>query len=99
MAGTVETGFFVLDPMGETDHAGAQLANRLPNFKGRTIGVLENHSGRSLDLTRLPELFAEQFPEARVLVWRKPFTSKEAPEAMLAEVAATCDAVIAATGQ
>jgi hypothetical protein len=90
----------ILDPTGEADiEPGRKLAPLPRDLADLTIGILENSHGRSIDLTRLPELIRDRFPDSAVVVRRKPVVTQTAPPELLDGLASTCQVVICATAQ
>ena len=92
-------GIVILDPTVAAEPAEAKAAGRLAGLDGKVLGLLTNgkvNADRLLDLVR-GEL-ATRYRLRDVVVRAKPNASQVAPEAMLDELARTCDAVVTAIG-
>lgn len=85
----------VLDPTNELRPSTFEAAPRLPDLRGRTIGLLDISKPRGdVFLDRLEELLSER--GAQVRRYAKPTFTKPAPVDLRHEIAENCDAVIEA---
>ena len=85
----------LLDPTGERRPARRARAPRLPDLKGRTIGLLDISKARGdVFLDRLEQRLGEA--GAKVERFRKPTFTRVAPVDLRQEIATRCDAVIEA---
>ena len=92
-------GIVILDPTVVAEPAEAKAAARLAGLDGKVLGLLANgkvNADRLLDLVG-GEL-AARYRIRDVMVRIKPNASQVASEAMLDELARTCDAVVTAIG-
>jgi hypothetical protein len=89
------TGLIVLDPTAQPVSARAELAPRLTDLNGRTVGFLDNgkpNSGRFL------ELLGGSTTVAATVVRRKPSIGRLAPPGLIDELAGRCDLVVTGVG-
>ncbi len=99
MTTTTPTVLRILDPEAETRAKERTPNPRVPTLDGKVVGILENAVGRSLDLSRLPELIRQRYEVRDIRVIRKPVTSLVAPKEQLERLIKECDVVITATAQ
>ena len=85
----------VLHPAAEDVAQKHRLAPRLPNLRGTTIGLIDNHK-RNADvyLGELGRLLQEQYGASRVVTYRKASQSIPSPAEVLDELARDCDAIV-----
>jgi hypothetical protein len=89
----------ILDPTAEAAPGAVEMASRLDSLHGKTIGLLDNTKLNSdRFLAYLQEALRARFPTAEFIVRRKQNASSVAAPALLDELAAKCDAVVAAVG-
>lgn len=86
----------VYSPVSEVQPKPSFLATRPTGLKGRVVGFLDESLSDGY-FERLRELLEEQVGPEEILYWRKPNRSAPAPRAMMEEIVARCDAVVAAT--
>lgn len=85
----------VLHPAAEEISEGYELAPRLGQLKGMTVGLIDNHKKNSdVYLDELERLLKEEFGVAQVRRYRKISQSMPSPEEVLDELAKECDATI-----
>jgi hypothetical protein len=89
----------VLDPTARPKAVEREMARRLPDLNGRTLGILWNSKPNADHLlSRLEELLAERFELAGVVHMRKPTASIPAYEGVLEELSRRCQAVVNGVG-
>lgn len=85
----------VLDPTAELVTADRTRTARLPELRGKTIGLLDISKPRgNVFLDRIQELL--ETDGATVVRYEKPTFTKPAPVDLRHEIATSCDAVIEA---
>lgn len=85
----------LLDPTARRDAAAIELAPRVPDVAGLTVGLLDISKPRGdVFLDRLEQRLSER--GAKVLRYAKPTFTKPAPVDLRHEIASSCDAVIEA---
>ena len=85
----------VLHPAAEEISEDYELAPRLGQLKGMTVGLIDNHKKNSdVYLDELERLLKEEFGVAQVRRYRKISQSMPSPEEVLDELAKECDATI-----
>ncbi len=88
----------VLDPRLDPEGEPLRLAPPLPSLEGAVIGLLDNAKlGTARFLDHLEGLLRARYGAREFVRRRKPDSSRPAPKAMLAELAAA-DAVVSAVG-
>lgn len=88
----------VLDPGLEPETGAVRAAPPLRSLEGARIGLLDNAKAGTAGLyDHLAALLRERHGVREVLRRRKPDTSRPAPDAMLAELAAA-DAIVSGVG-
>lgn len=88
----------VLDPRLEPETGAVRLAPPLPTLRDARIGLLDNAKTGTAGLyDHLEALLRERHGVRELLRRRKPDTSRPAPDAMLAELAAA-DAIVSGVG-
>ena len=89
----------VLDPTAEMDVERIPLAPRPADLAGLRVGFLDNSKERADEiLGRLEERLKERFAVGPVVWRRKEFYTKQAPSALIEDLARRCDVVIGAVG-
>jgi hypothetical protein len=89
----------VLDPTAEMDVERIPLAPRRADLAGARIGILDNSKEKADEiLRRLEERLKEQFAVGPVVWRRKEFYTKQAPVALIEDLARQCDVVLSAVG-
>lgn len=90
----------ILSPRGRAVQAEPITpADRLADLRGKTIGLLDNGKPNAdVFLQHLAGLLQEQYGADAVVHLRKPAISKPAPDAVIAEIVARADFVLAAIG-
>ena len=84
-------------PNGTADIAARVLAPRLQSLEGARIGILDNCKDfADLMLGGVAEVLRRDYKLAEVRFWRKSYLGIPAP--FIAEMAASCDAVINGVG-
>ena len=87
----------VLDPTGERSPAVRSITARPETLAGKTVGLLDISKPRGdIFLARLEELLTERIDGVRVVRYRKPTFTKNAPVDLRHEISVTCDVVIEA---
>jgi hypothetical protein len=87
----------VCTPTGEPDAPPKQLAPRLQSLRGARIALLDNGKEFSDDvINAIGTVLKHELGVKEVRVWDKQFPAKGAP--FIAELAASCDAVITGVG-
>jgi len=90
-------GVDVYLPAGAIDTAPQPLAPRLDTLRGARIGILDNGKEfADVVLDGVVEVLKREYQIKDIVFWRKGFPAKGAP--FLAEMAASCDAVIGGVG-
>jgi hypothetical protein len=98
---TKTTGtFIVLDPTLEVEVPRVERAARPAGIQEiHTLGLLDNGKRNSNKLLKLvSEKLAAQYPAVKINYYRKPGAYRPAPNALLDQVAAECDAVLVGIG-
>lgn len=89
----------VLDPTHETTPSGTQLALRLIALEGKTVGVISNgKEGTKVFFNHLESTLREDFGVSEVVHRVKSSYSAPADPHIMAEAAASWDAVISGIG-
>jgi hypothetical protein len=89
--------FIVLDPTLEVDAPRVAPAPRPPHIS--TIGLLDNGKPNSDKvLKKVAELLAEQALHLKINYYRKPGAYRPAPQVLLDQIIAECDAVLVGIG-
>ncbi len=89
----------LMDPRGTPQIGARALAPRLDTLAGKTIGLLDNGKPNfNLFLVDLAQLLRAQCPTVRIVERMKPIVPRPVPKEMLAELAASCDAVVTGLG-
>jgi len=89
----------VLDPTAEMDVERIPLARRRADLAGARVGILDNSKEKADEiLRRLEERLKERFAVGPVIWRRKAFFTKQAPVALIEELARQCDVVLTAVG-
>ena len=89
----------VLDPTAEVDVERIPLAVRPADLAGKRVGFLGNSKERAEEiLRRIEERLRERFAVGPVIWPRKEFYTKQAPAALIGDMARQCDVVISAVG-
>ena len=87
----------ILDPTIKNG-ADVKPAARLSSLDGRTIGFLDNSKEKAdVFLAAVAKALTERF-KVKTLVRRKPTYSRVAPQALIADLRESCDAVVTAMG-
>jgi hypothetical protein len=89
----------MLDPTVAPDLAEATTAKRLAGLDGKVLGLLANgkvNGDALLDLVR--EELAARYALQAVVLRAKPNASRVAPDEIMEDLAARCDAVVTAIG-
>jgi hypothetical protein len=96
---TAET-FIVLDPTLEVETPHVERAARQAGMQEiHTLGLLDNGKRNSDKLLKqVGEKVAAQQPGMKINYYRKPGAYRPAPNALLDQVAAECDAVLVGIG-
>ena len=85
-----------LDPTGHVHSVARQLAHRLKDVKGATVGLLDNGNDTSLAFfASLAEALQRDYDVSRVILRTKFDHSKPAPREMFQEVAHQADFLVA----
>ena len=86
---------WIVDPAAEEKLTSVSHAPRLASLTGVRLGLIDNTKHMALPLLREVEaLLKERFGVASFAYYRKENPSVPTPPAVLAEMAATCEAVI-----
>ena len=89
----------ILDPTEGAAPGTVKMAARLDSLHGKTIGLLDNTKLNSDHfLAYLQEALRARYPSLEFIVRRKQNASSVAAPALLDELAAKCDAVVAGVG-
>ena len=89
----------LVSPVNEPTLAASALAPRLAALRGKRVGLLDNSkskAGRLLDA--VAALLHDQYGFTNMVRQRKPSASKPAAPEMIADLAKTCDLVLAGVG-
>ncbi|HEX6512178.1 MAG TPA: hypothetical protein VF157_07770 [Chloroflexota bacterium] len=99
MAIDVRPALVVLDPTEDAQPGEARRAPRSSSLEGKTIGLLDNSKPHAKEVLELVEqLLHERLRPAQVLRFRKPNSSKPAPDDLIADIVRQCDAVVNGVG-
>ncbi len=91
MAGMIE----VLDPSGRANPVPVEMAERVGELKGKTIGFFNNGKPNAdVMLARLREVLAERFQPLETITRQKTRTGGAADGWLMDELVQKCDAVI-----
>lgn len=89
----------VLDPRGSVEIQNRPTVPGLDSLEGKVIGIIDNGQSNSTTMFQeLAKLLAERVPVAEVIFRTKPSHMQGAPEAIMKEYLARCDAVITGLG-
>lgn len=89
----------LLDPRTQARATLAARAARPSALHGKRVGLLANGKPNSVEfLEALGRLLRERHGAAELFAACKPSSSRVAPDAVLAELAAHCDVVVTAVG-
>ncbi len=89
----------VLDPRGSVEIQDRPIVPGLDSLEGKVIGIIDNGQSNSTTMFKeLAKLLAETIPFAEVVFRTKPSHMQGAPEAIMEEYLARCDAVITGLG-
>ncbi len=87
----------VLDPTGERASVERSLTGRPASLAGATIGLLDISKPRGdVFLNALESMLSQRWQDARIVRYRKPTFTKNAPVDLRHEISMTCDVVIEA---
>ena len=85
----------VLHPAAEDVAEILCLAPRLPSLQGMTVGLIDNHKrNANVYLEALGHLLQHRYGVSQVVTYRKISQSMPTPDAVLDQLASTCDAII-----
>jgi hypothetical protein len=100
MARLVETRTVsVLEPVAEPAPIAGRLADRQPDLRGKTVGLLDNGQiNANVFLRRVGDLLVERCGAVSVVHRRKEFWTRGATQATIDELAGTCHAVVTGWG-
>ena len=89
----------VLTPTAPVRTTGGRSQLTLESLRGRVIGFIDNAKPNfSVLVDDLEELLVSKYEVRKVIKHRKRAASVPAPEAVIAELAASCDLVITGSG-
>jgi hypothetical protein len=89
----------ILDPAGHVWEPVTGLAPRVTEFKGKTVGLLDDGIMQSgVVMARMGELLQEKYGVGEVVLRRKPNLSAPAPKAMFEELLAEADFIVVGVG-
>ena len=72
-----------------------QLAERLPDFNGKVVGLIDDGLiGSEYYMRGVEQLLRAEYPGVTTYFWSKPILSRPAPPELISEAAERCDAVI-----
>lgn len=85
----------VLHPAAEDVVQKLSLAPRLPDLRGTTVGLIDNHK-RNADayLAELASVLQERYGVSRVVTYRKVSQSMPTPAEVMDDLATQCDAIV-----
>ena len=85
----------VLHPAAEEVVEQYDLAPRLPDLQGRTVGLIDNHKkNANVYLEELGRQLQKAYGVARLVTYRKVSQSLPTPSDILDQLASECDAII-----
>jgi predicted 3-demethylubiquinone-9 3-methyltransferase (glyoxalase superfamily) len=85
----------VLHPAAEDVAETLCLASRLSSLQGMTVGLIDNHKrNANVYLEALGHLLQDRYGVSQVVTYRKISQSMPTPDAVLDQLASTCDAII-----
>jgi hypothetical protein len=85
----------VLHPAAEDVAEPQRLAPRLSSLQGKTVGLIDNHKrNANVYLEELGRLLQARYGVTEVVTYRKISQSLPTPDAVLDQLACTCDAII-----
>jgi hypothetical protein len=88
---------FLVAPDAPVEDVAALQASRRLDGRGIRLGVLDNSKGNADHLLNfIIEGLKREFPIDSVVMTRKPFSSKPAPDAVLDQLAREADLVVSA---
>jgi hypothetical protein len=89
----------ILSPKGVGVERHVPLMEPLDSLEGKIIGIVDNghHNGTPV-LEAVQELLLSRYRVSRVVLRKKPWISRAAPEPLYLEMRGTCDAVLAGVG-
>jgi hypothetical protein len=89
----------ILSPKGSDADRSIPLVPPIGDVGGRVVGIIDNghHNGTPV-LEAIREILLDRHGASRVVLRRKPWISRPAPEELVNELRGTCDVVIAGVG-
>ena len=85
------------DPTASPPRADASLAARLPDLRGKTVGLLDISKAKgNFFLDRVAAVLAEDHAPREIVRRTKPTFARPAPDALRNELAERCDVVVEA---
>ena len=85
------------DPTASPSRTDASLAARLPDLRGKTVGLLDISKAKgNFFLDRVAEVLAERHAPREIVRRTKPTFARPAPDALRNELAERCDVVVEA---
>ena len=85
----------LLHPAAEDVAQKQNLAPRLPDLQGLTVGLIDNHK-RNADvfLSELGKVLQESYGVSKIVSYQKPSQSMPTPEPMMDQLVGECDAIV-----
>lgn len=85
------------DPTASPSRTDASLATRLPDLRGKTVGLLDISKAKgNFFLDRVAEVLVERHAPREIVRRTKPTFARPAPDALRDELAERCDVVVEA---
>ena len=96
---TTRTGMVILNPTSPPLPVDAKLATRPKDLNGKVLGLLNNSKANAAALLdEVGELLSQRYQFAKVIKSSKPNASTPCPEAIVKELAASCDVLVTSNG-
>ena len=89
----------IIDPSAGGSRASILLALRPMDLRGKVVGFIDNSKEQAdIILEAMAEGLREKYGVAKVIIRRKPYFSKPAPQELINELANEVDVAAAAVG-
>lgn len=92
---TARARVFMLDPVGQVETGTGDLAERVSDLNGKTLGFIFNgHYSARVLFARVRERLEENFKFSEVIYKLKPNLGARSPKETIEELASKCDVAV-----